>query len=131
MTWLVGDGRLCAHRSSILASLRTQTHPGITSLKFCAKAPITLFRSNGASVSPKPDECPWREESASMSQLYDLKLLIEKKIKADGLDANAVRGKIGLQSGRMLLLIDANSKDDPAAVASLRQAIKEILNISA
>jgi hypothetical protein len=66
-----------------------------------------------------------------MSQLYDLKLLIEKKIKADGLDANAVRGKIGLQSGRMLLLIDANSKDDPAAVASLRQAIKEILNISA
>lgn len=66
-----------------------------------------------------------------MSQLYDLKLLIESKIKADGLDANAVRGKIGLQSGRMLLLIDANSKDDPAAVASLRQAIKEILNISA
>ncbi|MFZ0951884.1 MAG: hypothetical protein WAN17_06435 [Candidatus Sulfotelmatobacter sp.] len=66
-----------------------------------------------------------------MSQLYDLKLLIEKKIKADGLDANAVRGKIGLQSGRMLLLIDANSKDDPAAVASLRQAIKEVLNISA
>ena len=66
-----------------------------------------------------------------MSQLYDLKLLIERKIKADGLDANAVRGKIGLQSGRMLLLIDANSKDDPAAVASLRQAIKEVLNISA
>ncbi|MFZ0138773.1 MAG: hypothetical protein WAK89_17035 [Candidatus Sulfotelmatobacter sp.] len=66
-----------------------------------------------------------------MSQLYDLKLLIESKIKADGLDANAVRGKIGLQSGRMLLLIDANSKDDPAAVASLRQAIKEVLNISA
>ncbi len=49
-----------------------------------------------------------------MSQLYDLKLLIENKIKADGLDGNAVRGRIGLQSGRMLLLIDPNSKDDPA-----------------
>lgn len=66
-----------------------------------------------------------------MSQLYDLKLLIENKIKADGLDGNAVRGRIGLQSGRMLLLIDSDSKDDPQAVAKLKQAIKEVLNISA
>ena len=31
-----------------------------------------------------------------MSQLYDLKVLIENKIKADGLDAMDVMGKVGL-----------------------------------
>ena len=66
-----------------------------------------------------------------MSKLYDLKVLIENKIKADGLDAMAVKGKIGLRSGRTLALISPTSPDDPDAVAKLRQAIKEVLNIDA
>jgi hypothetical protein len=66
-----------------------------------------------------------------VSQLYDLRLLIETKIKADGLDAMEVKGKIGLRSGRILALISPSTPDDPDAVARLRQAAKEVLNINA
>jgi hypothetical protein len=66
-----------------------------------------------------------------VGQLYDLKVLIENKIKADGLDAMEVKGKIGLRSGRMLAFIKADTPDDPAAVAKLKQAVKDVLNISA
>lgn len=66
-----------------------------------------------------------------MSQLFDLKVLIENKIKADGLDAAVVKGKIGLRSGRMLAFINANTPDEPEGVAKLKAAIKEVLNINA
>ena len=66
-----------------------------------------------------------------MSRLYELKMLIENKIKADGLDAMAVKGKIGLRSGRTLALISPTTPDDPDAVAKLRLAAKEVLNIDA
>ena len=66
-----------------------------------------------------------------MSRLYELKMLIEHKIKSDGLDAMAVKGKIGLRSGRILALISPTTPDDPDAVAKLRQAAKEVLNIDA
>lgn len=66
-----------------------------------------------------------------MSQLYDLKLLIENKIKSDGLDAMEVKGKIGLRSGRMLAFVTPTTPDDPEAVAKLRQAVKDVLHISA
>jgi hypothetical protein len=62
--------------------------------------------------------------------LYDLKVLIEKKIAADGLDAKAIKGQIGLRSGRLLFLITPTTPDDPVTTAKLRQAAKELLNIS-
>jgi len=65
-----------------------------------------------------------------MSQLYAMKLRIEEKIKADGLDANEIKGKIGLRSGRLLAFINATTPDDPAAVVKLKQAAKEVLNLS-
>ncbi len=65
-----------------------------------------------------------------MSQLYDLRMAIENKIKTEGLDATEVKGKIGLRSGRILALISANTPDDPMAVAKLRQAVKDVLNIN-
>jgi hypothetical protein len=58
-------------------------------------------------------------------------MLIESKIKADGLDAMDVKGRIGLRSGRMLAFITPTTEDDPDAVAKLRQAIKDVLHISA
>jgi hypothetical protein len=61
-----------------------------------------------------------------VSQLYDLKLLIENKIKADGLDAKEMKGKITLRSGRLLALISPSTPDDPEAVAKLRQAAKDV-----
>jgi hypothetical protein len=66
-----------------------------------------------------------------VSQLYELRVLIESKIKADGLDAMKVKGQIGLRSGRILALISPSTPDDPAAVCKLRQAAKEVLNINA
>ena len=66
-----------------------------------------------------------------MSQLYDLKMLIENKIKADGLDPMDVKGKIGLRSGRMLAFITPTTADDPEAVAKLKQAVKDVLHVSA
>ncbi len=65
-----------------------------------------------------------------MSQLYDLRMAIENKIKTEGLDATEVKGKIGLRSGRILALISANTPDDPVAVAKLKQAVKDVLNIN-
>ena len=66
-----------------------------------------------------------------MSQLYDLRLLIETTIKSKGLDAMDVKGKIGLRSGRMLAFITPTTADEPQAVAKLRQAVKDVLNINA
>ena len=40
-----------------------------------------------------------------MSQFYDLRILIEEKIKASGLDAMDVKGKISLRSGKLLAFI--------------------------
>jgi len=66
-----------------------------------------------------------------VSQLYDLKVLIEAKIAAGGLDSAEVRGNIALKAGRLLSFISPNTPDDPAGVAKLKQAIKDVLNINA
>ena len=66
-----------------------------------------------------------------MSQLYDLKILIENKIKSDGLDAMEVKGKIGLRTGKMLAFITPSTPDDPETLAKFRKAAKDVLNISA
>jgi hypothetical protein len=66
-----------------------------------------------------------------VSQLYDLKVFIEERIKAKGLDAADVKGHIGLKSGRLLAFISPSTPDDPVAVAKLKQAIKDVLNVCA
>jgi hypothetical protein len=65
-----------------------------------------------------------------VSQLYDIKLQIEAKIAADGIDAKEARGKIGLRSGKLLSLINPNTVDDAAIVAKLKVAAKEVLNLT-
>ena len=65
-----------------------------------------------------------------MSQLYDMKLLIEQKIKDGKFDAAEVKGKIGLRSGTVLAFISATTPDDPAKVAKLKNAAKEVLNLN-
>lgn len=65
-----------------------------------------------------------------MSELYSLRTSIEEKIKADGLDEIQVKGEIGLRTGRLVSLITPRTADDPLAVAKLKQAAKEVLNIS-
>lgn len=65
-----------------------------------------------------------------MSVLYDFRVAIEAKIKADGLDEAKVKGDIGLRTGKLVSLIFPSSPDDPAVVAKLRQAAKDVLNLS-
>ena len=65
-----------------------------------------------------------------MSVLYDMRGSIEEKIRADGLDEVKVKGEIGLRMGRILSLISPRTVDDPAVVARMRQAAKDVLNIS-
>lgn len=65
-----------------------------------------------------------------MSQLYDLRLRIEEKIKADKLNPMDVKGKLGLRSGKLLALITPSTPDDPEVIEKLKAAAKEILNLS-
>lgn len=65
-----------------------------------------------------------------MSQLYDLRLRIEEKIKADGLDSMDIKGKLGLRSGNLLSLISPTTPDDPETINKLKLAAKELLNIN-
>jgi len=65
-----------------------------------------------------------------MGQLNDLKVKIEEKIKADNLDAADIKGKLGLRSGKLFAFITPTTPDDPAAIAKLKEAAKEILHMS-
>jgi len=65
-----------------------------------------------------------------VGQLNNMKERIEQKIKADGLDSVAVKGKIGLRAGKLLGFVTPSTPDDPEVITKLRQAAKEILNLS-
>lgn len=65
-----------------------------------------------------------------MSLLYDMKVRVEEKIKADKLDAMEVKGKLGLRSGMLIALITPNTPDNPETVAKFKAAAKEILNLA-
>lgn len=65
-----------------------------------------------------------------MSLLHDMRMRIEEKIKTDGLDAAAVKGKIGMRSGKLLAFITPTTPDDPDTISKLRAAAKEVLNLS-
>ncbi len=64
------------------------------------------------------------------SQLYDLRMRIEAHIKSSGLDAMEAKGKIGLRAGKLLAFISPTTPDDPAAIAKLKAAAKEVLNLN-
>ena len=70
-----------------------------------------------------------RKEECLVSQLYDMKLRVEEKIKADGLDAMDIKGQLGLKTGVLFALISAQTPDDPAKIAKLKSAAKEVLGL--
>lgn len=65
-----------------------------------------------------------------MSLIYEMKIRVEERIKADGLDAMDVKGKLGLKSGMLISLISANTPDHPETIAKFKSAAKEILNMN-
>jgi hypothetical protein len=65
-----------------------------------------------------------------VSLLYEMKIRVEEKIRADGLDAMDVKGKLGLKSGMLIALISASTPDHPEKIAKFKSAAKEILNLA-
>ena len=65
-----------------------------------------------------------------MGELYDLRLRIEEQVKAKGLDLMEIKGKIGLRSGKLFAFITPTTADEPEAIAKLKKAAMEVLNLS-
>jgi hypothetical protein len=65
-----------------------------------------------------------------VSLLHEMKIRVEEKIKADGLDSAAVRGMIGLRTGMLFSLISANTPDNPESIAKFKVAAQELLNLA-
>jgi len=64
-----------------------------------------------------------------VSELYNLRMRIEEKIRADRLDEKGIKGQIALRSGKLLAFITPTSPDDPAVAVKLRMAAKAVLKI--
>lgn len=64
-----------------------------------------------------------------MSELYDLRMRIEQKIKADQLDEKGIKGQIALRSGKLLAFITPTTPDDPTVAVKLRMAAKAVLKM--
>ena len=65
-----------------------------------------------------------------MSQLYDMKLRVEQKIKTDHLDPAQVNGKLGLKTGMLISLITASTPDKPEKITKFKAAAMEILGLA-
>jgi hypothetical protein len=65
-----------------------------------------------------------------MGRLNDMKTKIEKTITDRKLDGAAIRGKIALQTGFILSLVNASSPDDPAKVEKLKKAAEAVLQLA-
>jgi hypothetical protein len=64
-----------------------------------------------------------------MGILYDCRTKIEKAIEERKLDAAAVRGKITLQTGFLLSLVNASTPDDPTKLDKLKKAAADVLQL--
>jgi len=65
-----------------------------------------------------------------MAKLYELRLLIEKISKEKGLNPSQIKGKIGLLIGEPVGSITENTPDDPAVLAKMKGAIKDVLGVA-
>jgi hypothetical protein len=93
----------------------------------CQVADKTIGRTPD-SDNPKSELA--QEEVCPVGQLNDLKVKIEAKIVSEGLDAAAVRGQIGLKTGKLLAFINASTPDDPVMISKLKAAAKEVLKLN-
>ena len=65
-----------------------------------------------------------------MGALFDARQKIESAIQQKGLDAAQIKGAIGLKTGVLLNLLSANTPDDPAKLAKLKQAAADVLGLN-
>jgi len=62
-----------------------------------------------------------------MGVLFNIKTKVDKCIDEKKLDGAVVRGKIALQTGFLLALINQATPDDPAKIEKLRKAAESVL----
>lgn len=62
-----------------------------------------------------------------MGILYDTVKRVEGTIERKGLPLYKTRGLIGLRAGFLLGMVTPDTPDDPARIAALRAAAKEVL----
>jgi hypothetical protein len=65
-----------------------------------------------------------------MGKLSEYRNVIEEKTKGMGQNAFKIKGRIGLESGLVIGMIDATTPDDPAQVRALKDAIKVVLGVA-
>jgi len=65
-----------------------------------------------------------------MGALFDAKQKIDVAIQQRGLDPAQTKGAIGLRTGLLLNLVNANTPDDPAKFAKLKQVAAELLGLT-
>jgi len=100
----------------------------LAAAELCARGADKHYDLSNIRRTPRP---PYRNnEECLVSLLYEMKMRVEEKIKADNLDAMAVKGKLGLKTGMLIALISANTPDKPESIAKFKSAAKEILNLN-
>ncbi len=65
-----------------------------------------------------------------MGKLYDYSQRIQHEIDSRGLDVFKTRGEMAMRCGFIITLIRPDEPDDPAKLAKLQDAAKQVLGIS-
>jgi hypothetical protein len=65
-----------------------------------------------------------------MGRLYDYSKQIQEDIDRRGLDVFKTRGELAMKCGFIITLIGPDDPDDPAKIASLKAAAKDVLGLS-
>jgi hypothetical protein len=70
---------------------------------------------------------PLRAGDRIVSQIYEMKLRTERKPKLDGINANDMKGEIGLRADTVLPFVFSTTPDDPVTIAKLQAAAQKVL----
>jgi hypothetical protein len=64
-----------------------------------------------------------------MGVLNDLKTKIDSAIQLKKLDGAVIRGKIALQTGFLLSIVNPATPDDPVKIEKLKKAVYDVLQL--
>lgn len=65
-----------------------------------------------------------------MGRLYDYSRAIQEDIDRRGLDVFKTRGELAMKCGFIITLIGPDDPDDPAKIAALQAAAKDVLGLN-
>jgi hypothetical protein len=88
-----------------------------------------MMREHSSKPAAVPVASATKNPESPMGVLYDIKRKIDQTIEDKKLDGAVVRGKIALQTGFLLSLLNPTSPDDPAKTDKLKKAAEAVLQI--